>query len=98
MPQAEFAARFRSKGECYTFLTQDVKAYCPPKDTVTTLYLRDMAMGRKRYIRCDNIRHLFVPHYESLSLEKIIGFVEGTAPDLLVNYFPIPREMKKFPR
>lgn len=79
-------------------MTQDVKAYCPPKDTVTTLHLRDMAMGRKRFINCDNIKHLFVPHYESLSLEKIIEFVQGSAPAILNDYFPITREMKKFPR
>jgi hypothetical protein len=53
VPVAEFAAKFQTKKEAYNFLTQNVKAYCPPQDTVTSWHLRDMASGAKRFIKCD---------------------------------------------
>ncbi len=36
------AAKYRSKSECYSFLTVKVKAYLPSCDTVTTYFLRDL--------------------------------------------------------
>ena len=45
---ATFAAKFRSKSEVYQFLTIDVGAVLPPKEGVTTYFLKDLVMGRKK--------------------------------------------------
>ena len=50
---ASFSAKFRSKYEVYQFLTIDVGAVLPPKECVTTYFLKDLVMGRKKckYLR-----------------------------------------------
>ena len=45
---AAFSAKFRSKSEVYQFLTIDVGAVLPQKECVTTYFLKDLVMGRKK--------------------------------------------------
>ena len=45
---ATFSAKFRSKSEVFQFLTIDVGAVLPPKECVTTYFLKDLVMGRKK--------------------------------------------------
>ena len=42
------AAKYRSKPECYSFLTVKVKAYLPSCDTVTIYFLRDLISGNSK--------------------------------------------------
>jgi hypothetical protein len=70
-------------------LSVDVGAYCPPKDTVTVLHLRDMANGAKGMIKAAEIKHLSVPHYESLSIEKILGWAKQNYNSVVERYLPI---------
>lgn len=51
VPVAEFASKFANKKEVFDFLTQNVKAFCPQKDTVTIWHLRDMANGAKGILK-----------------------------------------------
>ena len=45
---AEVAAKYRSKPECYSFLTVRVKAYLPGADTITVYFLRDLISGKTK--------------------------------------------------
>ena len=45
---AAFSAKFRSKSEVYQFLTIDVGVVLPQKECVTTYFLKDLVMGRKK--------------------------------------------------
>ena len=45
---SEFSAKFRSKTEVYAFLSIDVGAYLPPRETVTIYYLKDLVSGKKK--------------------------------------------------
>lgn len=98
IPQAEFAAKFKSKSEAYHFLSVEVGAYCPPRDTVTAWHLRDMANNTKGMILSTEIKHLTVPLYESLSVQRILDWALHTHPQVLERYFPVQRELEKFPR
>ena len=42
---AEFAAKFRSKYEVYSFLTIDAMAYLPPPECCTIYWLKDLIRG-----------------------------------------------------
>ena len=95
---AEFAAKFQTKKEVYDFLTVDVKACCPPADTVTIWHLRDMASGVKGLIKGDDIRFLTVPYYDDLSIDKMITWTKANYARVLDRYFPVEKELKKFPR
>ena len=45
---AQFAAKFRSKREIFTFLTVEAKAYLSNVDSLSIYYLRDLASGKKK--------------------------------------------------
>ena len=81
VPLAEFASKFQSKGETYNLLTLEVGAYCPPKDTVTSWHLRDMAMGAKGIVKADDIKHLYVPYlHETLTVDTILAWAQTNYP------------------
>ena len=44
---AEFAARFKSKRECYRFLTVEVDCYLPPLANTTIYHMKDLISGAK---------------------------------------------------
>jgi hypothetical protein len=44
------------------------------------------------------VQHLYVPHYDSLTLEKILAWVKVRSMPFVERYFPIERELLKFPR
>ena len=69
-----FSAKFRTKRECYHFLTLDCKAYLPHESTVTIYYLKDLISGDKR---CKSLLHLLL-HYLSLSCSHQVR--PGPAP------------------
>ena len=48
MTAAAFAAKYKSKRECYTFLAVDVQAYLPAYDTITIYFLKDIINGSKK--------------------------------------------------
>lgn len=44
----EFASKFRSKNEVYTFLVIDVGAYLPPPECVTIYFLKELVSGTRK--------------------------------------------------
>lgn len=50
-----FASKFRSKKECYFFLTVDSKVYLPAHECVTQYFLKKLMTGEKK-------RKLCIPH------------------------------------
>ena len=50
---AEFGSKFGAKTEVYRFLAFDVGAYLPGFAEVTTWHLRDLAQGKKKFIKAD---------------------------------------------
>ena len=95
---AEFAAKFQTKKEVYDFVTLNMKAVCPPADTVTIWHLRDMASGVKGFIKGTDIKHLTVPYYEDLSLDKMLEWARANHNAVVERFFPVDKELKKFPR
>ena len=64
----EFAAKFRSKTEVYTFLAIDVGAYLPAKEGVTIYHLKDLITGKKKckyYLRLISVYSYQIVRYPS---------------------------------
>jgi hypothetical protein len=55
--------------EVYRFLSSEVRAYLPSYETVTVWHLRDLAMGVKNIIKCDDIKVIDVPQFEGLAIQ-----------------------------
>ena len=45
-----FAAKYRSKRECYNFLAVDANVYLPAYEQVTIYFLKDLVSGVKKPI------------------------------------------------
>jgi len=70
---AEFAAKYKSKRECFNFLTVACKAYLSSYETVTIYFLKgkcplltvtacaDIVAGRRKFVKCDDVRYLYLP-------------------------------------
>ena len=52
-----FSAKFRTKGEVWRFMATEAKIYVPPYQTITIWHLKDLASGKKRYVKhlCNNL-------------------------------------------
>ena len=57
----EFAAKYRSKKECYNFLATDYGVYIPPYDNVTIYFLKELMFGKKKKLHVNLIRHIHIP-------------------------------------
>ena len=44
----EFGAKYRSKRECYKFVTVEAKAYIDKFENVTSYFLKDIISGQKK--------------------------------------------------
>ena len=75
MTAKEFAAKFSTKRECFNFLTLDCQAYLPHLSTVTIYFLKDLFRSKKKRILGKDIRHIAIPQYENLTINKILEFV-----------------------
>ena len=47
---AAFAAKYRSKRECYNFLAVDANVFLPAYEQVTIYFLKDLISGTKKPI------------------------------------------------
>ena len=83
--------------EVYRFLSSEVKAYLPSYETVTVWHLRDLAMGVKKIIRCDDVKVIDVPQFEGLAIKDIFGYACNT-PDVEHALPPLEGDRQALPR
>ena len=55
-------------------MASEVGAYMDDYANMTIWHIRDQCSSKRRIILAKDIQHLFVPHYEDLSKEKILEF------------------------
>ena len=95
-----FAAKYSNKVEVYRFLSTDCGIYLPSKDTCTIWFLRGLADGTRTRIRSSEVRHLSVPQFEGLSVEKALTWVANrpNAAQVMRAFPEEAREIRKLPR
>ena len=94
---AEFGAKFRSKTEVYRFLAFDVGAYLPGFSDVTCWHLRDLAQGKKKFVKADKVRTIQVPHFDGLTFDTMLHNAQKHPG--FNHYLPAEqREVEKLPR
>ena len=72
----DLASKWRSKTELYNMLAREGNIYLPPKQDATQKFLRDILMGKKRYIKSEDIRVIKVPQYKGLTVKNILEFAK----------------------
>ena len=94
---AEFMAKYRSKPEVFRFLAFDVGAYLPPYGAITVWHLRDLAGGKRKFIKADVVKTIHVPHFEGLTTDTML-YNAKKFPGF-TNFLPAEeREIDKLPR
>ena len=107
----DLAAKFQTKNDMWTFLAVDCGYYLPDKNTVTVYFLRDLMSGKKQRkcpaadaadplfaadLNCTAIKHLTVPHYETLTTAAIKD--KWCAKSITAAHMPEPRDIDYLPR
>ena len=94
---AEFNAKFRSKTEVYRFLALEVGAYLPGFADVTCWHLRDIAQGKKKFVKADKVKTILVPHFEGLTFDTMLHNAKKHPG--FIQYLPAEeKEIEKLPR
>ena len=59
-------------------------------------FLKALICGDKKFVKCDAMRHIYVPQYKGLNIERFLAMTRDY-PDVL-NYLPDTRDWHKLPR
>ena len=58
--------------------------------------MKDLISGKRKYVLSNDIKHLTIPQYETLSVKEIKKFITDNADSLL--YLPEEQEWEKLPK
>ena len=59
--------------------------------------MRDLAAGKRRIVKCEEVNHITVPYFDGLKIEKMYEFAEFE-PGVMEAFPTIQRERDKLPR
>ena len=58
----------------FSLLTVDCKFYLPDYRSITVFFMKDLLSGERKALKLDEVKHLYVPYYKSLTIESMLGF------------------------
>ena len=70
----DLSSKYRIKTKLYNMLVREGQIYLPSKQEATQKFLRDVMMGKKNYIKCDDVRVTKVLQYKGLTVRNILKF------------------------
>lgn len=85
-----------SKKEIYRFLSSEVSAYLDSYETMTIWHLRDIASGERRLIKSKHAKHITIPQFENLTVDKMLAYA-SQFPEVM-KALPIASEIRKLSR
>ena len=94
---AQFKAKFSDKPETYKFLAYEVGAYLPHYDCVTIFHLRDLASNKRKKIQSTDVKKIFIPQYEGLTIETMLANAKNF-PQVMRCLPNDEKEIRKLPR
>ena len=72
----EFSSRFSSKMECFRFLSTECGVYLDDYKVMSIYHLRDVMAGQRRSLKSEEVRHIHVPYFDSLSVAKMLEWAK----------------------
>ena len=94
---AEFNAKYRAKPEVYRFLAFECGIYLPTYNAISIFHLRDIAAGKRKYVKANQVKTIQVPHFEGLTFDTMLHNAKKHPG--FSNYLPLEaREIDKLPR
>ena len=80
----------------FSLLTVDAGYYLPPYKCVNIYFMKALLSRKKRALKNDQVKHLSVPQYETLTISKILDF--AAAYPVVEDFLPEPRDIPMLPR
>ena len=74
----------------------DCKGYLPPFHTVTIYFLKDLIVGKRKFVRMERVNHIYVPAYVTLKLEEIFSFF--MQHEAVIAYMSDDKELRRMPK
>ena len=74
----------------------DCKGYLPPFHTITIYFLKDLIVGKRKFVPMERVNHIYVPAYVTLKLEEIFSFF--TQHEAVIAYMPDDKELRRMPK
>ena len=105
---ATFAAKFKSKKECWNFLAIEAGGYLPPYSSITIFHMKQIISGKKKsksdlnnaksvtVLLNHHLVNIEIPHYENLDRETILEKAEEWPA--VAQYLCDEREIDAWPR
>ena len=84
----DIAIKWKSKAEQYNVLMREGNIYLPPKQDATQKYWRALMLGKKLYIKWNEVIVVQIPQYDGLRVKDLLKFAESEFEinDLLPTY------------
>jgi hypothetical protein len=73
----EFAVVAQSKTEVYRFLASECDCFLDQPQSHTIFHLKDIVSGKRRMLKSTEVKHLFVPQFDSLSTAKMLNWAKA---------------------
>ena len=74
----------------------DAGLYLPPFKSVNIFFMKEIMSMKKKALKSKDVKHIFAPHYETLTCAKIYQFVQDNAEARV--YFPVDKDILSLPR
>ena len=87
----EFSSHFSSKNECFRFLSAECGIYLDDFKVMSIFHLRDLISGNRRKLKSEEVKHIHVPYFDSLSVEKMLEWAKRH-PDV---FTALPKEQNE---
>jgi hypothetical protein len=55
---------------------------------MTVWHLRDLSNGQRKIIKCKDISHIEIPHFEGLAIEQLLEFAKYWHQGGIMLYLP----------
>ena len=55
-------------------MTAEVHAYLSSYETMTIFHLKDLASGKRKILKTENVKYYEAPHYEGISIDDMLHF------------------------
>ena len=94
---AAFGAKYQSKREVYRFLTHDCGLYLPDYATATIYHMKDIAAGKRRWVKLDRKKDINVPNFEKLTVDTMLHYAKAR-PEVMEALPMVKHEREKLPR
>ena len=91
----ELLARFRSKEDFISYMTNQLQLYVPPEKMLNRDFMKQLLAEAKKLLELSAVRHVNMPRYDELAVKKFWPLMQQDAA--FMQYMPDPTPDVRLP-